>query len=219
LARINIFHPPQQIKADMAYFIGSIMGDGNIYYNIIHPKHTISLASIDLEYCEEIKKIIKNYIYFWRRVSPRIFRRNNIFVVEIHCKTFCEWLLEITEEKRHIPKAILDGNIDVKKAFIEGVMDSEGGLSKNRNGYSLSLAIKDEWIYEAFEIFKDLNIKTSKQIKQLEFNTVTPNGNKYRTKQYYFYIDILSFHKTGLRFIIKRKQKRIQEHLDYVLNR
>lgn len=207
---INKFDFDNCNKEDLAYIVGAIMGDGCV------GKSSISICSIDLEFLECIReKILKLIEFKKKRVYIKTLRKRNIYLIpRIYSKEFTSFMIKKTANKTKVPDFIMNGNNNIKINFINGLLDAEGSVPKNMpkiygNG-SLSINLKSKWIFDVKKLLKDLNIK-SNRVKKIFF----VYKNKYdKSRINYIYlitINATSFIVNGGRFVIKRKQERLEK--------
>jgi len=187
------------------------MGDGCLYAK--EKPMVVIFTSKDLEYCTYMKEIIKKYVLFLRKTSPSIIHNGAMYFLTIHSKSFCTWMIDITRGKRHVPKEIIKSqNLQCKKEFLRGLMDSEGCIGKTgSNFFNMGFRIKDPWIKEVHTLFKDLNVKVSPSVKKYPITAKRFNGKKFNTHQYGFNINIPSYIEANIGFYLKRKNRRLEE--------
>ena len=146
-------------------------------------------------------------------MTPQIYCRKGTYQFSIRSRLLYAWLMKVTANKQHVPDIILNGCPEIKKAFLRGVMDSEGSLIKQGNFFHLSFRIKNNWIKEVHRIFRDLDVMVSEEIKTQHMVTHI-NGQSYDAVQHYFYIDIPSYIDAGIGFSLERKKRRLGEYID-----
>lgn len=116
-------------KSVLAYLVGAL-ADGYIYHN---PKHYIYRVS----YYQKLRK------YFSKCIEPRIVQifnnrghfyhdhRKDVYYYEITSKSVYQKMCKAAgpfkgHQKRNVPLWILDGDIKVQRAFVQGFFDADG---------------------------------------------------------------------------------------------
>ena len=117
------------------------------------------------------------------------------------------YIESITGKRRFVPNFIYK-NDENKKAFVEGLIDSEGWiqLQAGKNGSvfrgHIGFAITSEVIYELTKILAQIGVKYGK------IGTYTKNRKKALKN---ISINVPSFINAGLKFHIARKQERVEK--------
>ena len=113
----------------LAYLVGAL-ADGYLYHN---PKHYIYRVS----YYQKLKN------YHVRCIEPRVLcifgkrghfyhdRRKDVYFYEITSKSVFQKMHEVAgsfkgNKKRSIPLWVLNGDLDVKRTFVQGFFDADG---------------------------------------------------------------------------------------------
>ena len=112
-------------KEEIGYLFGFFVGDGNIFISEKLGVYRVRLFT----YFKEVKiqKKLKNILDKILRVRCYQVERDHTFVLEWHSKDFIEKLLKITD-KNGLKKKI---SKDFERAFIEGLIDSDGYVQRN----------------------------------------------------------------------------------------
>lgn len=205
----------QQRKFDLdertAYLVGVYLTDGSIYKNQFY------LESIDRDFCEKVLLTLENILEHFnkniRYIEPRKksdgYKYSATYRIKISSIELCQWLMKITDHKQKIPDEILNSDKNILLAFLAGLMDGDGGISKSTvrpNGtsmYQISLC-GFETLYGAVKdyakVFDKLGIHYSKR----EQTSKKPGFMSYVLRNF-------SFVNAGGYFNIIRKQKRLDE--------
>ena len=208
----------EQLTPELAYLVGVYLGDGFVRDN--YENHTcmrFGLRSIDKDFLDYTAHCIK--VTFGDTVPVTLRFENytykgktkvvTMFMLDYTKNSFCSWLLSLSKDKQHIPEIIPRIKCGNTKAFLEGLLDSEGWFSirkelqqNGRHRFQLGIAACDNWILESKSIFQlcGIIIKKTQISKQKE--------NK-RTV-YSYNLNPYSFALSGLQFHIKRKQDRVE---------
>ena len=119
-----------------------------------------------------------------------------------------EYMYTITNNKKYIPDFILNGDIDTKKIFLIGCLDSYGWVSRHhhKNGlkqFSMGYCKGANYINDIYKLLNDVGLQVglpkAKQGKA---------GNLYYTIS----INMQSWIKVGMVFNIARKNARVEEY-------
>ncbi len=167
---------------DFAYFLGLLITDGHIRCDLKKKNYKIAIYTSYIEEKEMISKLIKDLFDYNPAISERVnygFSRRSNFEIRISSK----WLLEFISEEYEIPigakstlvrvpNKIKNGNKEIKMAFLKGVIDGDGWISKNRLRIGISSG-STKFLEELKELLKELGI-TSGKIAQSYYG-----GNSY----------------------------------------
>jgi intein/homing endonuclease len=214
------------LTKELAYIIGVYLGDGHTY--IYHRKDRKSthywfrLNCIDYDFLKETKRCL-NIIVPERQINIRPIKKSNKFKTErqqyqLMCrdKDLVEFLIGITFNKKKIPEFLLDAEIEIRKAFIVGLLDSEGWVQKSKrtdcsNGGQTQVGIcnTEVWIDDVAKMMQRLGVKIGKRQIQKPKESKLIQG-KLEKIRYMFQIE--SFIKSGLYFNIERKQSRLRDY-------
>ncbi len=123
--KINI---PTTLTNDLAYLIAVISGDGNL------TKYFIKITDSDARNLSQIKIIVKGIFGVDIKIRKQ---SDHKWTVEIDSKTIVDyfnnaWDIPIGNKatKLRIPNAINNADFEIKKAYVQGWFDTEGGIEK-----------------------------------------------------------------------------------------
>ncbi len=193
---------------ELAYFIGSLLGDGCLYEG--KSSYQVSIVSEDFDFCEKCFLIIYNL--FNKKGTVRETRKGDkisYYSFRVCSKDIFYFLREITENKSKIPKFIYRSK-EFKKSFCQGLMDSDGWISKVNASdgyirYRVGFKNISCWTNKFKDILDDLSIRTGKMGKQSNIRSVI--------KAFTFTINTFDYcSKVGFR--INRKIKIQKEYLN-----
>lgn len=203
------------LLGDKAYHYGVMLGDGYFQEN----KHGYYML---------LKVIDKDFITFWRDCIERLYgerysiydlkpekeNRQRLYLCKVYCKERINEVNQLTHDRTELPNFVLDGDKEVKKSFIQGLMDSEGYITLSlspikQNHIGLYFANTSRWTKDLWHLFKTLNIEVSDlKIRRMK------DGRK---DVYWFKINILDYVNSGLSFNIQRKKRRL-DFVTQILN-
>jgi len=209
---------------DQFYLLGAYWGDGHVYY--IKGKHgssyQFSIVSEDEDFCQLCSNIVYNYIH-----KPGTVKLvNNYYKLIVCSKNLCDSILNHTcsvtnyySADRYQKKSRLPHfpSLEHKKSFIRGLMDSDGWISKRKNGKytKYEVGFKNSSVLSS-EIYK-LMIEIGLSCGQLSFREGTVsvrNGKKYnKSKEQWFWTITPLNYITTVGFSIKRKNLLCKEFL------
>lgn len=201
---------------DRGYFHGVMLGDG--WYEQ-HPKcgaPYVMLKACDRDFVEYwadcVERLIgKRYaIGSIRNKSPK---HRVAYYCKVYSKELMSEVLEHTEGKKKVPDGILNGPIETKKAFLQGLMDSEAYISmvlSPLKGCNINLVFgaTDSWVLNVREMFGEVGILTT-PVNRRKHNP-TPRYPNPRKDLLYFRIDALDYVDSGMTFNIERKRHRLE---------
>lgn len=198
-----------QQERDLAYVIGVYFGDGYVSRN-----YTPSGDS-NTKYFR-LQVIDKDFRDYTADRCERSFpeRTTTKFTCEVNDRTYhCiqirgigNYLESVTGKKTYIPNFVYASD-DNKKAFLEGMLDSEGWvqLQLGKKGTTcratIGIAVTSEILYELKKMFESLNVKVGK------VSVFTKNRKKPLK---HINLNVESFVDSGMKFNIERKQIRIE---------
>lgn len=155
---------PLVLTKELSFLVATIIGDGHLKKS----KKQISIELTDFNLLKQIQKYCKRVFdrkFNINQVKQR-FGRKQSWQIPMDSKAIYNFLNQTFEipigKKSHIvkvPEFIKNSNKKIKKAFLQGIMLTEGG--KRRRGYGLSTASK-ELQKNLVDLFTDIGIPTSK---------------------------------------------------------
>ena len=204
---------PNEINEDLAYFCGVLAGDGNIDIRLHKHDYTIKCVGNPRDEKEYYNKVLYNLIYkiFNIKIKPGLKHKNTTYGFTIHSKALILYLTEFIGlpkgrkyNKLKIP-TLFKEDINLIKAFIQGVVDTDFGLSfKKRNNkiYPVLAGASNtrSFIEEISEEFNKLGIKNITNLDYKVYderfkkgysiiNTVEINGYKRLKK----FVELINF--------------------------
>ncbi len=202
---------------DLSYHYGVFMGDG--FTQNYKPGSSvvyIGLKVIDKDFAEHYQNVMERLTgmrYKMRVEKARSPRHNPRFGCRVGNRELVEKTRSETALKAIIPMSVMNGTAEMKKSFIQGVMDSEAWITCSLNpigssNIQLSVGVTDEWIKQLHQLFSEVGITTTK-IGTRKFGQ-EPKYLKQRKDFHSFSIHILEYVDAGLGFNIKRKQDRLE---------
>ncbi len=158
----NIITVPAYINEDVGYFIGVMLGDGSINENT----YRFDLLGIDFDIlviCINIFKEQFNIIVKQHTINNRKTKTNRIF---FHSKQLIELFRYIgynfkKADKKQIPQSILESPISVQKAVIQGLYDTDGGISPSTINYT---TVSDIMGQQVQQILLNMDIPVSRTV-------------------------------------------------------
>jgi len=196
---------------DLGYVIGVCLGDGYAYEN--SSGYIIGLKANDKEFVEKFGRCLGNVL---GRKPIRPWKYAGRYLAEANSKTLHELLRKPVDLKRikryveHCPKCTA--------AFLRGLFDSEGSV--NKNGYITLYNTDYDLLVYAQKLLRRFGIESTGPWPSTQRGKTIHNprtGKQYKTNAtcYYIYIRAESlpkfYHYIG--FTVRRKQKRLEEHL------
>ena len=174
---------------DLGYIVGVYLGDGNVW-QVENSTSYFRLSVIDKDFCEATQDKIYKEIGVLGSIRPR---KNNQYCLTICNVDFCSWLVKNFGPAKHKRIRLLP-ILEANKGMIEGLIDSEGSISKS----SISLRM-DGNLAIVQEICNQLHIQPGrghKGVRQELWQSPTFQG---------YSISIKEYTKAGLGTYIKRK--------------
>jgi intein/homing endonuclease len=189
----NIVSLPLSVSNDLSYIVAAVICDGHIKRD----KYRVVFENVNLDTVKKFSRCLENVFginaYYFKIYDKRKGRKLR-YRIEINSKPLVVLLNKIFEiprgkksDKIKVPKVIKESNIEIKKSFIEGVFDTDGG---KRHG-TLGLSSKSKKFRDDVAvILNDLNIRVN---KDEWINKV------YKQKYYGFYFKVKRGYPSGQR--------------------
>ena len=201
-----------------AYSIGAVLGDGCMRYvpNKNGSWYSVEVSGMD----EEVIKRFQYEMYITFGKTYSIMTRNlqsgtKFYIIRTSSKHIHHYFYNLTSGKTEVPIEIVRSDDNVKKAFVAGLMDTDGtvkltetwnGTKTNKNPrWQLGFANTELKIVESLA-----SILTSMKVKVGTIQ-VTERGG-YRTI-YNIHPSIRNFIDAGFYFQAQRKQQRLNDYL------
>ncbi len=193
---------------NFSYLLGSLFGDGCLY--IGKNTYQFSITSEDYDFCEKCQIIVNEL--FGKSGRIKTVKKNNrisYYQLVICSKDIVYFLKDLTENKTKIPTFIYK-NKENKKSFIQGLMDSDGWISKVNASdgyirYRVGFNNISEWTNEFKDMFSGLGVRTGKMRK-------VSNSRSIR-EAYTFTINTFDY-CSNIGFRIDRKRGISREYLE-----
>lgn len=198
----------QSAGKDFIYLLGVYFGDGSITKRG-HHSYQFAFETIDSDFMDKVLSCIKSLIGKTPTVSSRqrgVNRQPTLYFSTSN--ELFEYMYTITNNKKYIPDFILNGDIDTKKIFLIGCLDSDGWVSRHhhKNGlkqFSMGYCKGSNYINDIYKLLNDVGLQVGlPKAKQAK------SGNLYYTIS----INMQSWIKVGMVFNIARKNARIEEY-------
>lgn len=196
-------------NVEFAYLLGAILGDGCLYVG--KGCYQLSITSEDYDFCMMCFDIIVKL--FGKEGNIKTVRKKDgvisYYQLVVCSKDIVYFFINETKDKTEIPPYIYK-NKKMKKSFIQGLMDSDGWISKVNASdgyirYRVGFKNISQWSPFFYDIFNQVGVKIGKLRKQ---------SNKRSTiKAYTFTINTDDYcRKIGFR--INRKVAIQKEYID-----
>lgn len=198
----------QSAGKDFIYLLGVYFGDGSITKR--GPKsYQFAFETIDSDFMDKVLSCIKSLIGKTPTVSSRQRGANRQPTLYFSTSNeLFEYMYTITNNKKYIPDFILNGDIETKKTFLTGCLDSDGWVARHhqKNGlkqFSMGYCKGANYINDIYKLLNDVGLQVGlPKAKQAK------SGNLYYTIS----INMQSWIKVGMVFNIARKNARIDEY-------
>jgi intein/homing endonuclease len=207
---------------DRGYYYGVILGDGFYEQTPSGTPPYIMLKACDKDFVEYWTGCVNRITggnYTVGKNAPGSPKHRAAYRCKSYNKELVAETVETTRGKTIIPNGIKTAGISVKKAFLQGLMDSEGFIRMSlsplkASTVSLEFACTEPWVPEVREMFGEVGILTT-PVTRRKFKE-DPKYQKIRKDLLSFKIDILEYVDAGMKFNIKRKQDRL-EYISQIL--
>lgn len=201
----------QSAVKSYAYLLGVFLGDGSVTDN------HYSQPTIDLDFAQAVCDAFKNL-----GAKPKLSylavpkgnpRNSPQWIIYCCDKTICTTLKGDSKAKQIIPPYVFTWDIELRKQFIIGLMDSEGFVAENHahrgyewkqtnRSYYMGYKSCDVWVEDLRKIMESVGLRLGKLGIEKPYK---PHHKIPRR----FHIKMQSWIDAGMRFNIARKQERV----------
>lgn len=205
----------QSAGKSFAYVLGVYIGDGCITKPKKHPNYSyvFRLDVIDKDFADKFAEELKN---LGCKVLPREWERYGkpCYIVETRDKDLTDVLLKDTDHKKIVPDYVMKWSKDERLAFISGIMDSEGFISKRKkimkNGlpsFQMGIKMDYEMLKQIKPIMQSVGIRVGKY-------TMSPSKWCTNVQTANLSINLKSWASSNAHFNIKRKEDKVKEYIN-----
>lgn len=208
------------LTINQAYLIGAYLGDGCVSFVPKYGNYFFSLNAVDKEFVEKVAECLEEFF----DKKPSLFLDKSgggwkkrgtkpLWKTVVYGKVKCQELRDITHDKTVIPEIIWKSSKEKQRAFIAGVMDSEGYVGKHynkqqdRTQYLMGIASADVWLEDFIELLTQHNIKCGKRYKEKQVKPWHKPKLRYK-------INTMSWIRSGCKFSVDRKNERLKDYLE-----
>lgn len=200
----------QSAGKTFAYLLGVYLGDGCVTRSGRKKATVFRLNTIDQEFAEATQAAYLELTGKAGSLSCHAVKKSSKpnWSLAIRDDQLTAHLVETTRAKQSIPDYVFSWPHEQKLAFIGGLMDSEGFVAANRNhtGRRFYMGFKscDCWFGDFIRVLQSVGIVVGK------IGVEAPRKPGYKVPRRVT-IKMQSWIDSGARFIIKRKQDRVDE--------
>lgn len=187
------------------YLSGVFLGDGCVTPRF--KKSRFRLNTIDRDFAEATKQALLQHTDRKVGIYTHAVKKSSKPNVALYCSgpEVCERLVRETDNKQQLPAWIWTTDRAGRLAFIAGLMDSEGYVTKNAHGSTyMGFKSTDGWFDDFARVLNMAGIQIGK------IGIEAPRKPGYRTPKR-FTIKMRSWVDSGAYFEIQRKQRRVDE--------
>lgn len=185
------------------YIVGVYLGDGCVTKQKGYP--TFRLNTIDMDFAEAVKDAFRKHTDRPINIGVHPVKKSSKPNVALRCgdPEICARLVAETAGKQKLPDWIWLSDREGQLAFIAGLMDSEGFVSRNSHGSTyMGFKSTDVWFEDFVKVLNRAGIRIGK------IGVEAPLKPGYRTPRR-FTIKMQSWVDAGAYFNIARKQERV----------
>lgn len=203
----------QSAGKSYAYILGVYLGDGCVTHSGDgYP--LFRLNTIDEDFALAVKKALKDLVDNPVSISCHAVKKSSRPNWALCCCSteLSRHLVDVTDGKKKIPDVVSGWDRGMKISFIEGLMDSEGYVAADNRfetarRFFMGFKSCDVWFHDFVALLDEVGIAHGKVTEE------KPRREGYKIPRR-IYIKIQSFHDSGARFNIARKQNRVNEFID-----
>lgn len=202
----------QSAGKSFAYLVGVYLGDGCV--TEVQGYDRFRLNTIDRDFADAVAKALADVSEYRAAINGPY--RDKRFSKsspqwQLHCgdTALCARFRAETDNKGKLPDWIFTAPLDERKAFISGLMDSEGFVSEDKNNptnrrWRMGFRTCDVWASEFVRLLEETGVR----VYGFKEEQPTIAGRKL---VYRFGIKMQSWVDAGIKFNIQRKQARVDE--------
>jgi len=201
----------QSAAKSYAYLLGVFLGDGCV------SNERYAQNTIDKDFADAVAKAFADLtdrpVWITHQETPKKGQKcSPSWTVVCGDRDLARQLVADTGGKRRIPSYVFGWDIELRKQFIVGLMDSEGyvaansdkGWSRTNRSFHMGYKSCDPWVPELVLLMKGVGLRLNK----VALCPPLKPGYKTPTR---FTIKMQSWIDAGMRFNIARKQSRVDE--------
>jgi hypothetical protein len=203
----------QSADKSYAYLIGVYLGDGCVRDNWY--KKQFAMNTIDLDFATAVQDAFEMCGHKANIHGPmkdkRFSKSSPFYTVNCSSQEMCNAFVSETDGKQHLPGWITTASKPNRIAFIAGLMDSEGFVSKNKSvktegnrSYYMGFKSCDPWFDEFVRLLEVTGVRIGKIGIEL------PRKEGYKTPKR-FTVKMQSWVDAGCYFNIQRKQSKVND--------
>jgi hypothetical protein len=202
----------QSAAKSYAYLLGVFLGDG-----CVSDQNTYVQSTIDKDFADAVAKAFAYVTTRPVRIAYKEKPKKNsncspAWTITITDHELSRRFVADTSGKRVIPDYVFGWDIELRKQFIIGLMDSEGyvatnadkGWSRTNRSFHMGYKSCDLWVPELVLLMRSVGLRLNKVAQ------CPPRKPGYKTPTR-FTIKMQSWIDAGMRFNIARKQSRVDE--------
>ena len=201
---------------DILYLLGVYFGDGSIRHR--DNNYEFSLGTIDYEMAEKIANIVEDIRGIRPNITGKVEVKKMFYRLSFGYENLLKWIYEETNNKQKIPEFLFSLPDKKLKYFLAGYMDTDGFVCERKNklaksdrnmGWSAGWNTVSLWADDMRRLFNKVGILSG------SFRKRRPDDNPKHKDRYDCNLLIESFAKSGLPLVVKRKQQRVENYLNY----
>lgn len=204
----------QSAGKSFAYILGVYLGDGCVTLQVSHNSGpstkwypVFRVNTIDEDFAQAVKASLADLTSRPVNICKHDVKKSSKPNYSLRCgdPQLCAKLVEDTDSKKIIPAYVWEWSKAEKLAFIAGLMDSEGFVSKKSGSdvtYYMGFKCCESWVPDFVKLLESVGIMTGK------LAVCPPYKDGYRTPMR-FHVKMESWVRQGAYFKIQRKQDRV----------
>jgi len=158
-----------KLDTDLAYVLGTLAGDGCIYIRKDICKYVAALCVTDYDFAKKFRDCIFKIFGVKYRIRRKLVDGlKTMYGVTITRKKFVlllrKWMPDYGNYEFRIPEEIIKANNTIKKYFLRGYFDSDGGVELFKDGKFRTVSavsISKEGMREVEGLLNSLGLSTS----------------------------------------------------------
>lgn len=202
----------QSAGKSFAYILGVFLGDGCVTYTGQPAWKYLSfrLNTIDRDFAEAAVEALERLT--GQRPNIRRYpekRGSDYHAICLRHQELCEKLVADTDRKAKIPDYVWGWSLDEKRAFIAGLMDSEGYVAANRGNptnrrWHMGFRTSAEWVGGFARLLETIGVQHTRLVWEKPYKPGYRPAAKLAIK-------MQSWIDAGCYFNIARKQERVKD--------
>lgn len=194
------------MNIDLAYLLGVYLSDGSAHRS--GRNWVVSLLARDKDFVAETAEVVGRVV--GKNVS--LYQDRDYWKFSLYSKDLVLYLWDVTSHKEKIPESIMYGSLQVKLAFIAGLLDGDGFVFHNKQGqYQVGFVGTHNWVRDTLPgLLQSLGVRVHRITTRWPKTKFKTNKPIHRVG-----VNVHSFIAAGGHARMQRKNQRLLDYYEY----